>query len=186
MKETEFLDGISYIDPDVVERFVSMDNRLRENVGTFKSKQIWLRVGAIAACAALIISAIVVVPMLTEPKDPIVNPPNHEVPPISTIIGWGKITGKQELVYGTDDSDQSGSGEGGMAETEMISPGLIGRGFEVHELYAPTGERIEATPHPSMIYWCRVPFEVKEGDIMRAASGKGLEKRAKDRLKTCE
>jgi len=69
---------------------------------------------------------------------------------------------------------------------EMISPGLIGRGFEVRELYAPTGERLDATPHPSMIYWCRVPFQVNEGDIMRAASGKGLEKRAKDRLKTCE
>lgn len=66
---------------------------------------------------------------------------------------------------------------------EMISPGKIGRGFAVDELYAPSGERIEATPHPSMIYWCRVPFEVYEGDIMRAASGKGLEVRAKDRLK---
>ena len=66
---------------------------------------------------------------------------------------------------------------------EMISPGKIGRGFTVEELYAPSGERIESTPHPSMIYWCRVPFEVYEGDIMRAASGKGLEVRAKDRLK---
>ncbi|MBR3893910.1 MAG: U32 family peptidase [Clostridia bacterium] len=71
------------------------------------------------------------------------------------------------------------TGEG----AEMISPGKIGRGFEVFELYAPDGEVLEATPHPSMIYWCRVPFEVREGDIMRAASGKGLEIRAKDRLK---
>ena len=51
------------------------------------------------------------------------------------------------------------------------------------ELYAPDGSAIEATPHPSMIYWCRVPFEVKVGDIMRADSGKGLEIRVKDRLK---
>ena len=71
------------------------------------------------------------------------------------------------------------AGEG----AEVISPGKIGVGFEVEELYAPTGERLESTPHPSMIYWCRVPFEIREGDIMRAASGKGLEKRAKDRLK---
>ena len=68
---------------------------------------------------------------------------------------------------------------------EMISPGRIGRGFAVNELYLPTGERLEGTPHPSMIYWCRVPFEVRAGDIMRAASGKGLEVRAKDRLKPC-
>ena len=71
------------------------------------------------------------------------------------------------------------AGEG----AEMISPGKIGRAFDVRELYAPDGQRLEATPHPSMIYWCRVPFAVCEGDIMRAASGKGLELRAKDRLK---
>ena len=69
------------------------------------------------------------------------------------------------------------AGEG----AELISPGKIGRGFDVLELYAPDGEALEATPHPSMIYWCRVPFEVHEGDIMRAACGKGLEVRAKDR-----
>ena len=85
-------------------------------------------------------------------------------------------------VYRFIQRNKVSSGEG----AEMISPGLIGRGFEVQEIYAPTGERLEATPHPSMIYWCRVPFAVKEGDIMRAASGKGLEKRAKDRLKSCE
>lgn len=69
-------------------------------------------------------------------------------------------------------------------DAELISPGRIGRRFSVCELYAPDGSTLESTPHPSMIYWCRVPFEVKEGDIMRAASGKGLEVRAKDRLKS--
>ena len=66
---------------------------------------------------------------------------------------------------------------------ELISPGKIGRGLSVCELYGQDGDTLESTPHPSMIYWCRVPFEVREGDILRAASGKGLEKRAKDRLK---
>ena len=99
------------------------------------------------------------------------------------LMGAGVVMENSEgRVYRFIQRNKVSAGEG----AEMISPGLIGRGFEVHELYAPTGERIEATPHPSMIYWCRVPFEVKEGDIMRAASGKGLEKRAKDRLKTCE
>ncbi|MBQ8311418.1 MAG: U32 family peptidase [Clostridia bacterium] len=68
-------------------------------------------------------------------------------------------------------------------DAEMISPGKIGRGFAVQELYAPDGSALESTPHPSMIYWCRVPFDVCEGDIMRAATGKGLEIRAKDCLK---
>ena len=68
-------------------------------------------------------------------------------------------------------------------QAELISPGRIGRGFAVEELYAPDGARLESTPHPSMIYWCRVPFGVSEGDILRAATGKGLDVRAKDRLK---
>ena len=68
-------------------------------------------------------------------------------------------------------------------DAEMISPNKIGRGFAVRELYAPDGTTLESTPHPSMIYWCRVPFDVSEGDIMRAATGKGLDIRVKDRLK---
>ena len=68
-------------------------------------------------------------------------------------------------------------------DAELISPSCIGRGFHVTELYAPDGASLESAPHPSMIYWCRVPFAVKEGDILRAASGRGLEIRAKDRLK---
>ena len=51
---------------------------------------------------------------------------------------------------------------------EMISPNKVGRGFEVKEIYLADGSAAESAPHPSMIFWCRVPFEVKEGDIMRA------------------
>ena len=68
-------------------------------------------------------------------------------------------------------------------DAELISPGKIGKAFAVEELYAPDGMALESTPHPSMIYWCRVPFEVRVGDILRAATGKGLDVRAKDRLK---
>ena len=68
-------------------------------------------------------------------------------------------------------------------DAELISPNKIGRGFTVGELYAPDGEALPSTPHPSMIYWCRIPFEVREGDILRAATGRGLDVRAKDYLK---
>ncbi len=51
---------------------------------------------------------------------------------------------------------------------EMISPSRVGQPFAVTELYLPDGSAAESAPHPSMIFWCRVPFEVKEGDIMRA------------------
>ena len=51
---------------------------------------------------------------------------------------------------------------------EIISPGRIGCGFEVSEIYSEAGERIESAPHPSMLFYVRVPFEVKVGDIMRS------------------
>lgn len=66
---------------------------------------------------------------------------------------------------------------------ELVSPGRTGRAFRTTELYAPDGTPLESTPHPGMLYWCRVPYDVHEGDILRAATGKGLEVRAKDRLK---
>ncbi len=51
---------------------------------------------------------------------------------------------------------------------ELISPSKVGRAFTANELYLPDGTPTESAPHPSMIFWCRVPFEVLEGDIMRA------------------
>jgi len=54
-------------------------------------------------------------------------------------------------------------------KAEMISPSITGRGFEIKEIYLCDGTAAESAPHPSMIFWCRVPFEVKEGDIMRGA-----------------
>ena len=65
---------------------------------------------------------------------------------------------------------------------EVISPGKIGVGCEVCELYAADGSAILSAPHPSMIFWCRVPFEIREGDIMRAGSPKGFDKRRPDSL----
>ena len=53
---------------------------------------------------------------------------------------------------------------------EVISPAKIGQPFTVSELYLPDGTPIESAPHPSMIFWCRVPFEVREGDIMRSGN----------------
>ncbi len=54
------------------------------------------------------------------------------------------------------------------SDIEVISPGKLGREFSVIELYDEEGTAIESAPHPSMIFYVRVPFEVKEGDILRA------------------
>ena len=88
MKENEFLDGVSNIESDVVERFVSMDNKLQKKAYKPKSKEIWLRFGAIAACFLLIVSAVLVVPMLYDDDsdvipgpgttdNPVINHPNY-------------------------------------------------------------------------------------------------------------
>ena len=54
-------------------------------------------------------------------------------------------------------------------KAEMISPRKIGAPLTVTEIYLSDGTPVESAPHPSMIFWARVPFEVREGDIMRGA-----------------
>ncbi len=54
------------------------------------------------------------------------------------------------------------------SDIEIISPRKLGRAFTVTELFNEEGEAIESAPHPSMIFYARVPFEVAEGDILRA------------------
>ena len=77
MKENDFLDGVSNIESDVVERFVSIDNKLQKKANRPKAKGAWLRFGAIAACFVLILSAIIVVPMLLKDDRGIVIPPDE-------------------------------------------------------------------------------------------------------------
>ena len=130
--------------------------------------------------------------------DPMVNPQLvstcgyiREKAYFSTAVEYDEAEAQAILANGVQMENENGklyrfiqrnkvsAGEG----AEIISPGKIGRGCVVSELYAPDGSVLESTPHPSMIYWCRVPFDVSVGDIMRAATGRGLEVRAKDRLK---
>lgn len=51
---------------------------------------------------------------------------------------------------------------------EIISPAKFGKAFTVSELYSESGDPIPSAPHPSMIFFARVPFDVREGDIMRS------------------
>jgi putative protease len=51
---------------------------------------------------------------------------------------------------------------------ELLTPGQIGKPFVVQELYDAEGNPIPAAPHPSQPFYVRVPYEVKEGDILRA------------------
>ncbi len=51
---------------------------------------------------------------------------------------------------------------------EIISPREFGKAFNVSEIYSEKGEALPSAPHPSMIFFTRVPFDVQEGDIMRS------------------
>ena len=51
---------------------------------------------------------------------------------------------------------------------ELLSPGTIGRGLTVGELFDENMNPIESTPHPYMKFYMKVPFEIREGDILRA------------------
>lgn len=51
---------------------------------------------------------------------------------------------------------------------EIISPSKLGKAFKVSELYSEDGTPIESAPHPSQKFFIRVPFEVREGDIIRS------------------
>lgn len=63
MKKKEWNEGLDHLDPDLVERYVSHKERLAQDQK--KHKDIWLRIGALAACFVLILSsAIVIAPML--------------------------------------------------------------------------------------------------------------------------
>jgi len=52
---------------------------------------------------------------------------------------------------------------------ELITPGLPGRRFTVRGLRDGEGNPIPSAPHPMMTFSMEVPFEVKEGDILRGA-----------------
>lgn len=55
-------------------------------------------------------------------------------------------------------------------KAEIISPGRRGLPFSVGELYDTEGRIKVNIPHPEMIFWCRVPFDVHPGDILRLGS----------------
>lgn len=50
---------------------------------------------------------------------------------------------------------------------EIISPGTTGRAFRAEEMWDAEGNKIISTPHPSMRFRMKIPFEVRKGDILR-------------------
>ena len=51
---------------------------------------------------------------------------------------------------------------------EVLSPMKVGVAMQVCELYNEAHEPIESAPHAQMKFFMKMPFEVKEGDIVRS------------------
>lgn len=75
MREQEFLDAVSHIEADVVESFVAMDARLQRKAGRSKARIVWTRIGAVAACFAVVLSAVLILPMLGVGVPEVFDPP---------------------------------------------------------------------------------------------------------------
>ncbi len=54
-------------------------------------------------------------------------------------------------------------------KAELLSPGMVGRGFTVNEIFDEKMNTLESAPHPGMYVYVKTPFEVKVGDILRSA-----------------
>ena len=155
MKENMFLDGVSCIDEDIVERFISMDNELKKKAARRKITSRFLRIGALAASFALIFGTVVVLLNYQ-----MINPPRDYVSTVSTVTGGNKITGKQELLYGEPISKEG--------EADMIAPG-----FEIQTVIE--AEVIEVLPdtyyYASSYY---LPFHIAKLRVVDQIRGDGL------------
>ena len=76
MKKRIWNEGLNQIDFDLVEEFVQKSEQIEKQK---RSNGIWLRLSALAACIALIVSAFFVVPMLWQGPTELVNPDPFDV-----------------------------------------------------------------------------------------------------------
>ena len=75
MREQEFLDAVSHIEADVVESFVAMDARLQRRAGRSRAGIVWTRIGAVAAYLAVVLCAVMILPMLGVGSPEVFDPP---------------------------------------------------------------------------------------------------------------
>ena len=62
MKKNEWNEGLDHLDPEIVEKYIEQKDRIKAKDRILW--EFWLRLGAIAACCVLLISAVIFVPML--------------------------------------------------------------------------------------------------------------------------
>jgi hypothetical protein len=116
MKKREWSEGIDHIDPALVEEYVETKDRLKKAKG---QKRVWLRLGAVAACLLLVVSAVIILPMLREDDRGVMTPqdsteeatsqdatipvPDSEADPYKPIANL-QIPSDMPVYYGSESS----------------------------------------------------------------------------------
>ena len=121
MKKKEWNEGLSHLDPDLVEKYVGYKEKITHKK---KGKERWFYLGAIAACFALIVGAVIVVPMFRE----------FDPPVIDTVDRTGKDTSTIEATDTTQNNDSSDvNGNETTKPPETLSSGESFESFEDYE-----------------------------------------------------
>ena len=81
---------------------------------------------------------------------------------LATVVSYDSETGFATLVQ----KNKFCVGD----RVELLTPGKTGRAFVAEIMLNSKNEPIESYPHPFMEFKLKMPFEVKEGDILRSGS----------------
>ena len=99
MKKEEWNQGMDHLDPDLVEQYVTKKDGLRQKR---KVRKVWLQLSAMAACLAVIVGAILVVPVLrviTRPAVPTWDNPPYTAEEISELFSMKYLDGVATNAY---------------------------------------------------------------------------------------
>ena len=79
---------------------------------------------------------------------------------LATVLSYDEKTGEAFCVQ----KNKMKIGE----HLELLTPGKVGIPFSLENMFDEEHSPIDATPHPHMKFYVKMPFPVQEGDIIRA------------------
>ena len=124
MKKEEWNQGLNHIDPELVEEYIAEKDRLSRNrrpIGT------WLRFGAIAACACLLVGGIAILPLF------------REEPPVGPITSDTTTAPETPKIPESDSTEPPAPSESiGTAPPETAEPETFSPVEPVDRLQMPT------------------------------------------------
>ncbi|MBR2906838.1 MAG: hypothetical protein IKC26_02180 [Clostridia bacterium] len=129
MNKKDWNEGLDHLDTDLVEKYVEQRDRLRQQHK--KPLGIWLRFGTIAACLALIVSAVFAMPRLW--KDEPIGPPNPDTTgsnttPIIPIVNLQAPSSAPQYygiaATGSDEGAQGERNQAGLSVTAQFVEAL--------------------------------------------------------------